>query len=115
MDSFRVNLPPTPTTSSTNVDIESHPDHVPPPVTVQPNPVLPEIQNNPRNIPLTKKLLAFFGFGQNASHARKSLVSMLWNVSWGFVQVSPSPIVFLFIETVSQVHWSNSHAVSSQL
>ncbi|KDR75897.1 hypothetical protein GALMADRAFT_68821 [Galerina marginata CBS 339.88] len=41
----------------------------------------------PRNLPLYVRLMMYFGVGRRASHARKSLVSLIWNVSWGFLQV----------------------------
>jgi len=40
---------------------------------------------------------------------------MLWNVSWGLVQVFPSTITFLYIESRFQVHRGDNYAVSSQL
>lgn len=36
---------------------------------------------------LYSRTLAYFGVGRGASHARKSLVSLIWNLSWGFSQV----------------------------
>lgn len=39
-------------------------------------------------LPLRVRLLAFFGLGRRATRARKSLVSVIWNISWGFLQVS---------------------------
>ncbi|KAF8906535.1 hypothetical protein CPB84DRAFT_1726177 [Gymnopilus junonius] len=41
----------------------------------------------PHNIPLYVRLMMYFGIGRNASYARKSLVSLIWNISWGFLQV----------------------------
>lgn len=34
------------------------------------------------------RTMAFFGYGRRASKARRELVSLIWNLSWGFVQVS---------------------------
>jgi len=39
---------------------------------------------------LYSRTLAYFGVGRGASHARKSLVSLIWNLSWGFSQVRVS-------------------------
>jgi hypothetical protein len=33
------------------------------------------------------RIMAFFGYGRTASRARRMIVSLLWNLSWGFVQV----------------------------
>jgi hypothetical protein len=32
------------------------------------------------------RTMAFFGYGRRASKARRALVSLIWNLSWGFVQ-----------------------------
>jgi hypothetical protein len=39
--------------------------------------------------PLTRRgrIWAFFGYGRGASRARKALVSLIWNLGWGFAQV----------------------------
>ena len=33
------------------------------------------------------RMMAFFGYGRRASKARRELVSLIWNLCWGFVQV----------------------------
>lgn len=33
------------------------------------------------------RTMAFFGYGRRASKARRALVSLVWNISWGFVQL----------------------------
>jgi hypothetical protein len=38
------------------------------------------------------KTLAFFGYGRNASRARRAFVSLIWNLGWGLVQVSYVPL-----------------------
>jgi hypothetical protein len=49
---------------------------------------LPDLEPRSWNATFSDKLLSFFGFGQYASRARKSLVSMLWNLAWGIAQVN---------------------------
>ena len=52
-------------------------------------PVLgPQPQSPNIPLPLRVRILAFFGLGRRATRARKSLVSVIWNISWGFIQVS---------------------------
>ena len=38
-------------------------------------------------IALHVKILSFFGLGRRATRERKLLVSVIWNILWGFVQV----------------------------
>ncbi|KZP34709.1 hypothetical protein FIBSPDRAFT_810130 [Athelia psychrophila] len=33
------------------------------------------------------RMMAFFGYGRRASKARRALVSLIWNFSWGFIQL----------------------------
>ncbi|KAF7981866.1 hypothetical protein HWV62_31423 [Athelia sp. TMB] len=33
------------------------------------------------------RILAFFGYGRRASKARRALVSLVWNLGWGFIQL----------------------------
>ena len=39
-------------------------------------------------LPLRVRILSFFGLGRRATRERKSLVSVIWSISWGFLQVS---------------------------
>ncbi|TFK75437.1 hypothetical protein BDN72DRAFT_757762 [Pluteus cervinus] len=39
------------------------------------------------NRSLYSRTMAFFGYGRGASRARRSLVALLWNIAWGFVQI----------------------------
>jgi hypothetical protein len=39
------------------------------------------------NRSLYSRTMAFFGYGRDASRARRSLVALLWNLGWGFLQV----------------------------
>ena len=47
----------------------------------------PGLQPQPPNT-LCVRILTFFGLGRRATRARRSLVSVIWNMSWGFLQVS---------------------------
>ncbi|KAJ8519924.1 hypothetical protein ONZ45_g3157 [Pleurotus djamor] len=40
----------------------------------------------PHNLSWYSKILAFFGYGRGASHQRRLLVSLLWNLALGFAQ-----------------------------
>jgi hypothetical protein len=46
----------------------------------------PVTQPQPPNLRVRK--LSFFRLRRRATRARKSLVSVIWNISWGFLQVS---------------------------
>ena len=50
---------------------------------LDPQPQLPSVA-----LPLRVRILTFFGLGRRATRARKSLVSVIWNISWGFLQVT---------------------------
>ncbi|KAF8161091.1 hypothetical protein B0H34DRAFT_788231 [Crassisporium funariophilum] len=65
---MRINLPTTHGTAA-------HPE---PPV----RPAQPQ-----HNTSLYVRVMTYFGLGRRASHARKSLVSVIWNLCWGFVQI----------------------------
>ncbi|TFK54206.1 hypothetical protein OE88DRAFT_1625140 [Heliocybe sulcata] len=41
----------------------------------------------PPNLPLYRRIMTFFGYGRYATKARKSLFSVVWTLSFGFVQV----------------------------
>lgn len=47
------------------------------------------VQPTPRqhNLSLYTKTMAYFGYGRAASRTRRELVSLIWNLGWGFVQV----------------------------
>jgi hypothetical protein len=49
------------------------------------------------NRPLSRRarIWAFFGYGRGASRARKALVSLIWNLGWGFAQVCQIIAVFI--------------------
>lgn len=65
-------------------DRPSPPRHHVAPVVYDPRHLPPPRQHNRS---LYSKTMAFFGVGRNASRARRSLVSFLWNLAWSFVQV----------------------------
>jgi len=44
------------------------------------------------NRSLYSRTMAYFGYGRDASRARRSLVALLWNLGWGFVQVRAATI-----------------------
>ncbi|KAJ7084397.1 hypothetical protein B0H15DRAFT_784281 [Mycena belliarum] len=54
----------------------------PPPLQVPPTPALPD-----HNVSSYTRIMTFFGYGRGASRARKLLVSLWYNLAWGFVQV----------------------------
>lgn len=54
--------------------------------------VIPPLRNRPspprqHNRSLYSRTMAFFGYGRGASRARRSFVTLIWNLAWGFVQV----------------------------
>ncbi|KAJ7647326.1 hypothetical protein FB45DRAFT_998488 [Roridomyces roridus] len=53
-----------------------------PPTPPAPPPPLPR-----HNTSIYSRLMTFFGYGRGASRARKLLVSLWYNMAWGFVQV----------------------------
>ena len=87
--------------------IRSVPSTAPPPTTsslpplqldrntIQPLPALPTQTTPPghqspppqSHVALHVRVLSYFGLGRRATRARKSLVSLIWNLSSGFVQV----------------------------
>src|SRR5882757_3306268 len=42
------------------------------------------------------RTMTFFGYGRRASKARRALVSLLWNLSWGVVQFIVIVVVLAF-------------------
>lgn len=62
-------------------------------------PPLPPLRQHNRS--LYSQTMAFFGYGRGASRARRSLVALLWNLTWGFVQVCS---VFDHIDPKSDRH-----------
>lgn len=60
----------------------------PSPPTLPTQTTTPGAQPQPPNTALRVRILSFFGLGRRATRARKSLVSVIWNISWGFLQVS---------------------------
>lgn len=72
-----------PTASSLpSLRLNTNADPSPPPLHTQTTIPGPQPQ-----IALRVRILTFFGLGRNATRARKSLVSAIWNILWGFVQV----------------------------
>ena len=59
-----------------------------PPANGPTNPaVLPADRVDPGDGSLLVRILTYLGFGRRATRSRKSFVSMLWNLFWGFSQV----------------------------
>jgi len=59
-----------------------------PPANGPTNPaVLPADRIDPGDGSLLVRILTYLGFGRRATRSRKSFVSMLWNLFWGFSQV----------------------------
>ena len=57
------------------------------------------------------RILAYFGIGRRASHARKAFVSMVWHMAWGCFQVCVQCIfVDRQIGDVNLVRYHNDHA-----
>ena len=75
-----------PPTSSPPLQLDTN--TIPSPPTLPTQTTTPGPQPQPPNIPLRVRILTFFGLGRRATRARKSLVSVIWNISWGFLQVS---------------------------
>jgi hypothetical protein len=90
---IRFSLPPTartvpPTTSSLPLQLDTNANPSSPTLPIQTT--TPGLgPQPPPNIalPLGVRILTFFGLGRRATRARKSLVSVIWNISWGFIQV----------------------------
>lgn len=77
-----------PPTISSLPPLQLDTDANPSPPTLPTQTTTPGPQPQPPNIPLRVRILSFFGLGRRATRARKSLVSAIWNISWGFLQVS---------------------------
>lgn len=75
LDRTRTPVPPIPEHSEVPVAL---PAPAPPP----PAPPLAT-----HNVSLYSRIMTFFGYGRGASRARKLLVSLWYNLAWGFVQV----------------------------
>ncbi|KAJ7045527.1 hypothetical protein C8F04DRAFT_940014 [Mycena alexandri] len=70
---------------STVPPIPEHPD-VPVPVPVAaPQPAPPLVTHN---VSLYSQIMTFFGYGRGASRARKLLVSLWYNLTWGLIQIA---------------------------
>jgi hypothetical protein len=80
----RIFLPTTSSLPPRQLDTNANPS----PPTLPTQTTTPGPQPQPPNIPLRVRILTFFGLGRRATRARKSLVSVIWNISWGFLQVS---------------------------
>ena len=78
-------VPPT-TSSLPPLQLDTNANPSPPTLPTQPT--TPGPQPQPPNMALSARILTFFGLGRRATRARKSLVSVIWNISWGFLQVS---------------------------
>ncbi|GAW01556.1 c3hc4 type (ring finger) zinc finger containing protein [Lentinula edodes] len=76
--------------------------HIPPSVNLHPpsTPIPANVQTNntepgpplrspvcPPNHSTIAKILHFFGLGDDASEVRRTLVSLIWNLGWGFAQM----------------------------
>ena len=82
--------PSTPTTSSSPpLQLGTNPGPSSPTLHTQTTTPSLGSQSQPPNLalPLGVRVLTFFGLGRRATRARKSLVSVIWNISWGFLQV----------------------------
>lgn len=84
-------MPPT-VSSLPRLQLDTNADPSPPTLHTQTTTHGPQPQ-----IALHVKILTFFGLGRRATRARKSLVSVIRNISWGFVQVRFRFISFLSI------------------
>ncbi|KAJ7703188.1 hypothetical protein B0H17DRAFT_1042128 [Mycena rosella] len=73
---------PTPIPEHPNVEFVEIPVIQAPPTPVPPAPPLSN-----HNLSSYTRIMSFFGYGPGASRARKLLVSLWYNLAWGFVQV----------------------------
>jgi hypothetical protein len=77
-----------PTTSSLPLDTNANPSSSTLPTQTTTPSLDPQPQSPNIALPLRVRILTFFGLGRRATRARKSLVSVIWNISWGFLQVT---------------------------
>jgi hypothetical protein len=68
-----------------------------------PEATAPEEPEAPLTMPDTQpyrtwygRTMAFFGYGRRASKARRALVSLIWNLSWGVVQFASIVVLLAF-------------------
>ncbi|CAA7263152.1 unnamed protein product [Cyclocybe aegerita] len=89
IDLHQPSVRPSPAGSGAPFDTASPPLITPPPQTPLPaHPEQPDLLVPPQhNTSIYVRCLNYFGLGRRASHARKALVSVVWNLSWGFFQV----------------------------
>ena len=80
-------VPPT-TSSLPPLQLETNANPSSPTLPMQTPSLGPQPQPPNIPLPLRVRILTFFGLGRRATRARKSLVSVIWNISWGFLQVS---------------------------
>lgn len=73
---------------STNYRIPSAPPT--PPVEADLPPLIIPEEGLPPYTTWYGRTMAFFGYGRRSSKARRELVTLIWNLSWGFVQASGS-------------------------
>lgn len=73
-----------PSTSQLDTNVNSSSPGLPPQTT---SPVHQNPPSQPHNLPLYVRLLTYFGLGRRATRQRRSLVSAMWSISWGFLQV----------------------------
>lgn len=85
-------LAPQTTSSLPPLQLDTNPTAIPSSPTLPIQSTTPTLGPQPQSpnitLPLRVRLLAFFGLGRRATRARKSLVSVIWNILWGFIQVS---------------------------
>lgn len=79
--------PIVPSTTSSLLPLQLNPNVNPSPPTQAPAPAHQNPLPQPQNTALHVRVLAYFGLGRRATRARKALVSLIWNISWGFLQV----------------------------
>ncbi|KAF7321315.1 RING-type domain-containing protein [Mycena kentingensis (nom. inval.)] len=86
-------LPQPPPTAVPSPSRQAIPDYLPlspvaPAAPAAPlNEPAPQVPGPGEDASLHARLLAFFGYGRGASRARKQLVSLFYNLCWGFVQI----------------------------
>ncbi|KAJ7497305.1 hypothetical protein FB451DRAFT_1335525 [Mycena latifolia] len=76
----RMRLPAPPIPEHPEVPVAPAPAPPPPPT-----PPAPPLANH--NVSSYTRIMIFFGYGRGASRARKLLVSLWYNLAWGFVQI----------------------------
>ncbi|KAF9531633.1 hypothetical protein CPB83DRAFT_868000 [Crepidotus variabilis] len=74
------------------------PEQLRTPVVIESSPQLPNqasVPSSPTGGSTLTRVLAVFGFGRAATHQRKSLVSVIWNLAWGVSQITVITIVLI--------------------